>query len=68
MVGSEVRTNDYVTGTLLFFQGGYFGPGMFRASSHPVINVGDDRKIAAASLLAAHDELRAENLEEVILL
>jgi len=66
MVGSEVRTNDYVTGTLLFFQGGYFGPGMFRASSHPVINVGDDRKIAAASLLVAQDELRAENLEEVM--
>lgn len=68
IVGSEVRTNDYVTGTLLFFEGGYFGPGMFRASSHPVTNVGDDRKIAAASLAMAHDELREEDLTKVTLL
>ena len=67
-VGSEVRTNDYLTGTLLFFQGGYFGPGMFRASSHPVTNVADDRKIASASLAVAHDDLRPEDLERVMLL
>ena len=35
---------DYVAGTLLFAQEGYFGPGMFRLSSLPVTNVGDDRK------------------------
>lgn len=38
--------NDFVVGTLLFFEDGYFGPGLFRASSHPVTNVVDDRKIA----------------------
>ncbi|WP_396656416.1 hypothetical protein [Microbacterium sp.] len=35
---------DFVAGTLLFAQEGYFGPGMFRLSSLPVTNVGDDRK------------------------
>ena len=37
---------DYVAGTLLFFEEGYFGPGLFRASSYPVTNKVDDRKIA----------------------
>jgi hypothetical protein len=68
MVGSEVRTNDYVTGTLLFFQGGYFGPGMFRASSHPVTNVGDDRKIATATLSSAAPEIDPQSYKEMMLL
>ena len=37
---------DYAAGTLLFFDEGYFGPGLFRASSYPVTNKVDDRKIA----------------------
>lgn len=36
--------DDYVVGTLLFAQEGYFGPGVFRLSSLSVTNVGDDRK------------------------
>jgi hypothetical protein len=36
--------DDFVVGTLLFAQEGYFGPGMFRLSSLAVTNVGDDRK------------------------
>ncbi len=38
--------HDFVVGTLLFFEDGYYGPGLFRASSHPVTNVVDDRKVA----------------------
>ncbi|MBP7830480.1 MAG: hypothetical protein KA248_11230 [Kiritimatiellae bacterium] len=38
--------HDYVVGTLLFFEDGYFGPGMCRASSFPVTNKVDDRKVA----------------------
>lgn len=45
-VGDELRREDYVVGTLLFFENDFFGPGLFRASSHPVTNQGDDRKIA----------------------
>lgn len=37
--------NDYVTGTLLFFDEHFFGSGIFRASSFPVTNVVDDRKM-----------------------
>ncbi len=40
------RYNDYVVGTLLFFDDNYFGPGLFRASSYPVTNKVDDRKLA----------------------
>jgi hypothetical protein len=36
--------DDFVAGTLLFAGEGYFGPGVFRLSSLPVTNVGDDRK------------------------
>jgi hypothetical protein len=36
---------DYITGTLMFFNNQYFGLGQFRASSFPVCNVIDDRKI-----------------------
>ena len=38
--------NDFAAGTLLFFDEDYFGPGLFRASSYPVTNKVDDRKIA----------------------
>jgi hypothetical protein len=60
MVGDETRRDDYFTGTLLFFQGGYYGPGLFRASSHPVTNVADDRKIAAATLSTTASEIDPE--------
>jgi len=36
---------DYATGILLFLNDHFFGPGVFRTSSHPVTNVVDDRKI-----------------------
>jgi len=49
-VGEEVRTNNYVAGTLLFFQDKFFGMGMFRASNHPITNFGDDRKLAPCHL------------------
>ncbi|MBQ3416942.1 MAG: hypothetical protein IJH32_03825 [Ruminococcus sp.] len=38
--------NDYVSGTILTVDDRYFGTGMFRSSSSPVINVIDARKIA----------------------
>ena len=38
--------HDYIVGTLLFFEEQYYGPGLFRASSHPVTNKVDDRKVA----------------------
>ena len=44
-VGEEER-HDYVVGTLLFFQDEFFGPGVFRASSCPVTNRGDTRRLA----------------------
>ncbi len=37
---------DYVCGTILCVDDRYFGPGFFRTSSCPVINVADDRKMA----------------------
>jgi len=49
-IGPEQRENDYIAGTLLFFQDEYYGPGSFRVSSHPVTNQGDDRKIASVIL------------------
>lgn len=42
--------NDYVTGTLLFFDDNYFGPGLFRTSSFPVTNITDDRKMFCVTL------------------
>lgn len=42
--------NDYVTGTLLFFDDNYFGPGIFRTSSFPVTNITDDRKMFCVTL------------------
>ncbi|MCU0856930.1 MAG: hypothetical protein MUC65_00810 [Pontiellaceae bacterium] len=41
-----VPREDYIVGTLLFFEDGFYSTGLFRASSHPVTNQGDDRKIA----------------------
>jgi len=42
--------SDFVTGTLLFFDDNYFGPGFFRTSSFPVTNVTDDRKMFCVTL------------------
>lgn len=42
--------DDFVTGTLLFFDDNYFGPGIFRTSSFPVTNVVDDRKMFCVTL------------------
>jgi hypothetical protein len=44
-IGDEKR-HDYVAGTLLYFNEEYFGPGVYRASSYPVSNIKDNRKIA----------------------
>tara|TARA_R110001592_G_C13191467_1_gene752754 strand:+ start:535 stop:1779 length:1245 start_codon:yes stop_codon:yes gene_type:complete len=37
--------NDYLTGTLLYFDSEYFGLGLFRASSHIIANKVDNRNI-----------------------
>ena len=42
--GKEI--NDYVSGTILTVDDRYFGTGMFRTSTSPVINVTDAHKIA----------------------
>ena len=39
---------DYVCGTMLTLDDGYFGPGVIRASNSRVINQGDDRKFSFA--------------------
>lgn len=44
-IGDEVR-EDFICGTLLYFNDRYFGPGLFRASSHPISNITDNRKAA----------------------
>jgi hypothetical protein len=54
-VGKEIRPNDYVVGTLLFFEDEFFGPGFCRASSHPITNQGDDRKVAPLVIAPNHD-------------
>ena len=41
------QVNDYLTGTLLYFDDEYFGLGEFRTSSYPVTNKVDHRKMAA---------------------
>ena len=40
--------DDYACGTILTVDDRYFGPGVFRTSSCPVVNQTDDRKIGAA--------------------
>jgi len=67
-VGIETRTNDYVSGTLLFFEDEFYGPGLFRASSHPVINQGDDRKIATTVLSINQQELDFLPLDKISVL
>ncbi|WP_299064593.1 hypothetical protein [uncultured Polaribacter sp.] len=52
---SEENFEDFVTGTLLFFDDNYFGMGDFRTSSHPVTNKVDHRK--ASSLILASNTL-----------
>lgn len=42
--------SDYITGTLLFLNNHYFGQGPLRASSYPISNVVDDRKVATIAL------------------
>ena len=49
-VQQEYRKDDYFVGTLLYFNDKYYGPGLIRASSHPITNQGDDRKVAACKL------------------
>ena len=48
-IGKE-EFEDFVTGTLLFFDDNYFGYGDFRTSSHPVTNKVDHRKVAGLIL------------------
>ncbi len=52
MVGGEAR-EDFICGTLLYFNDRYFGPGLFRTSSLPVSNIADNRK--AAQIVAGDD-------------
>lgn len=51
-----VSHDDYLAGTLLFADRSYFGPGVFRTSSHPVTNVVDDRKAVLWPLAAEGPE------------
>ena len=48
-IGAD-RYQDYITGTLLYFDDHFFGFGDFRTSSHPVINVVDHRKYCSVIL------------------
>lgn len=52
-IGQEDR-NDYFTGTLLYFNEEFFGPGHYRTSSLPVSNLADYRK--AGQLVADAEE------------
>lgn len=45
-IGNEERLEDYFVGTLLYYNNKYYGVGLIRASSHPITNQGDDRKVA----------------------
>lgn len=53
-VGHEIRTDNCLTGTLLFFDDDFFGPAMYRASSAVVCFQGDDRRVP--SVVAERDE------------
>jgi len=53
-IGTKIY-NDYVVGTMLFFEDYYFGLGLFRASSHPVSNVVDDRKVMHLNIKATQN-------------
>ena len=54
--------NDYITGTLLFFDDNYFGLGEFRTSSFPVTNKTDHRK-AAGLVVLSNDPTIKHNLK-----
>ncbi|MDR1624472.1 MAG: hypothetical protein LBS04_05810 [Tannerellaceae bacterium] len=56
-IGQEIR-NDYVVGTLLYFDNDYYGPGEYRASSFCVTNQGDHRKVA--QIVAEREERLAD--------
>lgn len=51
----NTRHEDYFVGTLLYWGLDFFGPGMFRASSYPITNVKDDRKVAYRAVAAGQD-------------
>jgi hypothetical protein len=61
-IGQDVF-DDYVTGTLLFMNGQYYGPGVFRTSSYPVTNRIDDRK---ASSLVLDETIDLRDLRNLI--
>ncbi len=50
--------NDYITGTLLFFDDNYFGLGEFRTSSFPVTNKTDHRKAAGLVLSTSNSTIK----------
>jgi hypothetical protein len=51
-----VAFEDYITGTLLFFNDHFFGLAAFRLSSFPVTNKKDDRKACTFTLSAEMNE------------
>ena len=60
-VGDEPR-NDFLTGTLLYFNDEFFGPGMYRAHSVPVFTVKvDSRRIAQLVAAVESDPLPGFN-------
>lgn len=58
----SLEINDYITGTLLFFDDHYYGFGDFRTSSYPVTNKKDHRK--AAGLVIQNTDQLPESLRE----
>ena len=56
--------NDYLTGTLLYFDNNYYGLGDFRTSSFPVTNKVDHRKMAG--LILTKDNNNNEKLMQKI--
>lgn len=56
-----IEYEDFVTGTLLFFDDNFFGFGDFRTSSYPVTNVKDHRK---ASSLVLKDQPQRKDFKD----
>jgi hypothetical protein len=56
--------NDYLTGTLLYFDNNYFGFGDFRTSSFPVTNKVDHRKMAG--LIVKEDGLLCDDIRDKV--
>ena len=54
---SGVEFDDYLTGTLMYFDDAYFGLGLFRSSSHIITNKVDDRKMFPL-VMRSHEHLR----------